>query len=62
MKSLRVRIPAALDLANPSPVDLRGIPVLLVASHHAALAADALRHIEMKAVLLTFLQGAPRNP
>jgi hypothetical protein len=49
------RAEAAFDLPNPSPVNLRGIPVLLIASHHAAFAADALGHVEMEPVLLTFL-------
>jgi hypothetical protein len=61
MKSLRVGIPAALNLSNPSPVDLCGIPVLLVASHHTAFAADALGHVEVKSVLLTFFESALRN-
>ena len=37
----RVRIPAALDLADAPPVDRRGVAVLLVARDDAALAADA---------------------
>ncbi len=51
--ALRVRVVPAFDFADAPPVDARGIAVLLVARHHAALAADALRHIEVKAILLT---------
>jgi hypothetical protein len=52
MQTLCLRIPAAFDFADPPPVDFSRIAVLLVASHHTTLAPDALRHIEMKAVLL----------
>ena len=45
-------IPAAFDLADAPPVDRRGIAVLLVAGDDAALAADALPHVEVEAVLL----------
>jgi hypothetical protein len=41
-----------LDFTDPLPVDLRGITILLVASNYAALAADALPHIEVEAILL----------
>ena len=49
---LRRRIGAALDLSHAPPKDIGRISILLVARHHAAFAADALRHVEMKAVLL----------
>src|SRR6185436_7067558 len=52
VRSLRVRIPAAFDLSDAPPVDRRGIAVLFVAGDHAALAADALAHVDVKAVLL----------
>ena len=58
MKPLRVRVPAALNFANASPINVRGIPVLLVASDDATLAADALRHVKVKAVLLANFQSA----
>ena len=56
MKALRIGIQAAFDFSDPPPVNVGGISVLLVAGHDAALAADALRHIEMKAVLLAGLE------
>lgn len=55
MQPLRVRIPATFNFADASPIDVRGISVLLVASNDATLAADTLRHIKMKAVLLADL-------
>src|SRR5688500_44265 len=51
----------ALDVADPPPVDRRRIPVLLVAGDDAALAADALLHVEVKAVLLAGLECARRH-
>jgi len=48
---LGVRIMAAFDFADAPPVEFGGIPVLLIASDNAAFTADALRHIEVKAVL-----------
>jgi hypothetical protein len=47
-----VRKPSAFDLADAPPVDRRRVAILLVARHHAALAADALLHVEVKSVLL----------
>jgi len=55
MQTLRVRVPATLNFADASPIDVRGISVLLVASNHATLATDTLRHIKVKAVLLAGL-------
>ena len=54
--ALRIRIVAAFDFAHAPPVDVGRISVLLVAGHHAAFAADALRHVEVKAVLFSRLQ------
>ena len=48
----RVGEEPAFELADAAPVDRRGIAVLFVARHHAALAADALPHVEVEAVLL----------
>src|SRR5205823_3440346 len=61
MEALRVRIPATFDLADPAPVDVRWIAVLLVASDHTTFAADALGHVEVEAILFTGLEGALRN-
>ena len=52
VQSLRLWIPAALDFTDTPPIDVSWIAVLLVASHNTTLAADALRHIKVKAVLL----------
>jgi hypothetical protein len=48
MKTLRVRIPAALDFAHATPVDVCWISVLFVAGHDAALAPNAFAHVEVK--------------
>jgi hypothetical protein len=52
MQPLGVRIPAALNFTYSPPVDIRGIPVLLVASHNTTFATNTFGHVEMKAVLL----------
>jgi hypothetical protein len=62
MKALRVRIPAAFNLSDASPIDVCGISVLFVASHDAALTADTLRHVKVKAVLFAICEWALRNP
>jgi hypothetical protein len=59
--ALRVGIVTAFYLAHAPPVERRGIAVLFVARHHAALAADALGHVEVKAVLLARFQRTLRN-
>ena len=61
MQTLRVRVPATFNFADASPIDVRGISVLFVASDDATLAADALRHIKVKTVLLADLQSALGN-
>ncbi len=52
---------AALDVADAPPVDFGGVAVLLVAGHDAALAADALPHVEVESVLLAGLERARRH-
>ena len=42
----------AFNLADATPENIRGISVLFVAGHDTAFAADAFRHVEMKAILL----------
>jgi hypothetical protein len=49
---MSLRVEASLELADAPPVDGGGVGVLLVARDDAALAADALAHVEMKPVLL----------
>ena len=61
VKALRIWIEATFDLADAAPVDVGRISILLVAGHHAALATDALRHVEMKAVLFPWLECPLRN-
>jgi hypothetical protein len=56
--ALRIRVIATLHFAHAPPIERCWITVLLIASNHAALAADALRHIEVKAILLTRFQGS----
>ena len=50
--ALRRRINTTFDLAYASPQDVGGVAILFVARYHAALTANALRHVEMEAVLL----------
>jgi hypothetical protein len=61
IEAVRVWIPTALNLAHTAPVDVRRISVLLVAGHDAALATDALLHVEMKTVLLAGAGSPLRN-
>ena len=56
-----IRVPAAFDLPDSSPVDVRGVAVLLVASHNTTLATDTFGHVEMKAVLLAGLGSTLRD-
>ena len=51
MMALRVWIVTAFHFANAAPLNCGGIAVLFVAGYDATLAADALRHIEVEAVL-----------
>jgi hypothetical protein len=62
MQPLRVRIPATFYFSHAPPINFRGISVLLVAGHNAALATDAFRHVKVKAVLLSRLQRTVWNP
>jgi hypothetical protein len=48
----RIRVGSAFDFPHAAPENIRGVPILLVAGHHATLAADALGHVEVKAILL----------
>jgi hypothetical protein len=59
--ALRMRVMPALHFANPPPVDCGRIAVLFVASHHAALATDTLRHIEVETKLFAGPQRAFRD-
>ena len=56
-----LRKEAAFDLADPPPVDRRRVAVLLVARHHAALAADALAHVEVESGTARLRPGAGRG-
>jgi hypothetical protein len=53
VEALGERVSATLDFAYSSPVNRKRIAVLLCAGDFAAAAADTLRHVEVKAVLLT---------
>ncbi len=52
VEAIRVGVGAAFDLSDASPAKIRGCVVLLVAGDLAGAAADALRHVEVKAILL----------
>ena len=52
---------ATLDLANAPPAEIGGIAILLIAGHLTGAAANALRHVEMEAILLSRLEWALRN-
>ena len=60
VQSLRVGIPATFDFADAAPIDVRGISVLFVAGDDTAFAADALRHVEVKAILFAKIQWTLR--
>src|SRR6185312_13350836 len=47
--------------AHPPPIDCGWIAILLIASHYATLATDALRHIEVKTILFAGPQRAFRD-
>jgi hypothetical protein len=51
VETLRVGIPSAFDFPYAPPVDVGRISILLIAGHNAALAANALRHVEVKTIL-----------
>ena len=59
--TLRVWIVPAFHLTHAPPVDRRRVAVLFIARDHAALAADALRHVEVKAVLLAGFERTRGN-
>jgi len=61
MKPLRVRIESTFDFANAPPIDVSRISVLLIAGDNAAFAANTLRHIEVKTILLAWLERPLRN-
>jgi hypothetical protein len=52
IETRRERPGTAFDLANTSPMNLCRIAILLIASHLARAAPDALRHVEVKSILL----------
>jgi hypothetical protein len=61
MKAPRIRVPASFDFTHTPPIDIRRISVLLIASHHAALAPDALSHVKVKRILLAGQQCTLRD-
>ena len=52
---------AAFDLADAAPAKIGGVSVLLVAGDLAGTAADALRHVEVEAVLLAGFAAGGRG-
>src|ERR1019366_4047788 len=54
--ALRVGVVAAFDLADAPPVEVRRIAVLFVAGYDTAFAANALRHVEVKAILFALFE------
>jgi hypothetical protein len=52
MEALRIWIPPAFNFADPPPVNISWISILFIACDDATFAADALGHVEVKAVLL----------
>ena len=61
VEALSERVRAAFDLADPAPVQMRWSVVLFVAGDLAAVAADALRHVEVEAVLLARRRRSRRH-
>ena len=56
--ALRIGPCTSLNLTKAPPVNLGWIAVLFIAGNLAGTAADALGHIEMKAILFTLVQCA----
>src|SRR5262249_17445497 len=61
VRSLGPRVPSTLDFRNTPPVDRGRISILFVAGDDAALAADALPHVDVEAVLLPRTRRAMRH-
>ncbi len=61
VQSPRVGIPAASDFSDAAPVDIRRVSILFVAGDDATFAADALRHVEVEAVLFAEFESALRD-
>jgi hypothetical protein len=59
--ALRVGPCSSFNLTKAPPVNLGWIAVLLIAGNLAGAAADALGHVEVKAILFTLLQFALWN-
>jgi hypothetical protein len=57
----RIGISTAFDLANAAPQNVRGISVLLVTRHDAALATNALGHIEVESILFARSRQSARS-
>ncbi len=51
-----IGVGAAFNLADAAPANLCRVSVLLVAGNLAGAAADALGHVEVEAVLLSWLE------
>jgi hypothetical protein len=58
VKSLCFGVDSAFEFADFTPLEVRGIVILLVACHFAAVASDAAGHVEMEAILFA---GAGRG-
>jgi hypothetical protein len=56
-----IGIGAAFNLAHPPPAYLCGVSILLVAGNLARAATDALGHVEVEAVLLSWLERPVGN-
>ena len=62
IEPVRIGIPPTLDLSHAAPVDIRRVPVLLIAGDNAALASNAPRHVEVEAILLAWRRSAVGDP
>jgi hypothetical protein len=51
--AVRVRVRSTFDLSHAPPENVSWVPVLFIAGYNAAFAADALRHVEVKPILLS---------
>ncbi len=54
--ALGLRVAATLKLSDPPPQNVCRVAVLLIASHLARPAANALRHVEVEPILLALCQ------
>jgi hypothetical protein len=61
VEAVSIGVGATFGLADATPAEIGGVAVLFIAGDLAGAAADALGHVEVKAVLLARRKGAIGN-